>query len=216
MWAVVPLKHQDRAKSRLASVLDPGQRRALFFALAEHVIRTLQATEGIDQVAVVTSSPEVAGFVHGLGAQPLMQESDLGSASAFSFALLQLKPLRLDRLLMITGDLPLLTSSALGELIALAGDRSSAVMAPDQRGRCVNALLCTPPDAIVPAFGTDSVHRNLKAAEAASLRLQMVKHEALAWDLDTAEDLDYLLRRHNACGLLDDVIPAWPRVRLAS
>jgi 2-phospho-L-lactate guanylyltransferase len=213
MWAVVPLKQPDRAKSRLAPVLDAIQRRTLLFAMARHVIRTLQSTEGIDRVAVVTSSLEVAEFTRGLDAQVLMQSDDFGSASAFTFALQQLKPLQHDRLLMITGDLPLLTVSALSEVIAQGGERRSVVLAPDQRGRCVNALLCAPPDVITPGFGSDSVRNNLAATAAAGLELRFVEHPALQLDLDTPDDLDQLRQRDDAgaasvLGALSCAVPA--------
>src|SRR5690348_4882516 len=101
MWAVVPLKSPENAKSRLAGVLSPVQRRHLVFALAERVISALQATRGIDDVAIVTANKEIAAFARRLGAQLILQTDETGTASAFAAAVAQLQPLQLRRLLMI-------------------------------------------------------------------------------------------------------------------
>ena len=84
MWAIVPLKSPDTAKSRLAQVLSPEQRRALFFELARRVLTALQETSGISQVAVVTASEEVARFAQGFDAMILREPCDAGTAQAFA------------------------------------------------------------------------------------------------------------------------------------
>ncbi len=192
MWAVVPLKSPDRAKSRLGSVLSAMQRRRLFFALAEQVIRALQATRGIETVAVVTSDAEVAAFTRALNAQLIRQPGDFGTASAFASAVHELRPLKLERLLMIAGDLPLVSPAALERVLAAADAVTEVVLVPDRRRVGTNALLCAPPDAMAPCFGGDSFRQHLAAAEAAGLRARVVESDELALDLDVSDDLDYL------------------------
>ena len=189
-WALVPLKSPETAKSRLATVLSPGERRALFFALAQRVIAALQATPGIERVVVVTASEEVAAFARGLEAQVLRQPADTGTAEAFVLGLEQLKPLALDRVLMIAGDLPLLQPAALQALLDAADDGAQIVLAPDRRRLGTNALLCTPPQAIEPVFGEDSFSRHYAAALARGYASCVVELEALSLDLDTPADLD--------------------------
>ena len=125
-WALVPLKSPDRAKSRLAGVLTPARRARLFLALAERVICALRATPGIDNVAVVTASPEIADFSRSLQACPLVQPADAGMSAALEFGLRELQALAPDRVLMIPGDLPLISSAALA---AVSGRRRASVAA---------------------------------------------------------------------------------------
>lgn len=195
MWAVVPLKSPDEAKSRLATVLSTVQRRQLFFALAERVIRALHATPGIEVVAVVTASAEVATFARSLHAEVIRHAVDFGTASAFASAVRHLQPLHLERLLMIAGDLPLVSPTALQQLIALADTQpgvASVVIVPDRHGLGTNALLCTPPEVIAPCFGGDSFRQHLRVAELAGVPARVLESEALALDLDVAADLEYL------------------------
>ena len=187
MWAVVALKSPEQAKSRLATVLDAAQRRDLFFALARQVIGALHVARGVDEVAVVTSDASVADFAQALDAQVIRQPGDFGTASAFAAAVQHLRPLKLDRLLMIAGDLPLVSASALERLIA-AGATTSVVVVPDRQRTGTNALLCTPPDALAPCFGPDSFQRHLAAAAAAGVSARVLEIDELALDLDCAAD----------------------------
>jgi 2-phospho-L-lactate/phosphoenolpyruvate guanylyltransferase len=201
MWAVVPLKSPDEAKSRLTTVLNAVQRRELFFALAERVIRALHATPGIDVVAVVTASTEVATFARSLQAEVIRHAADFGTASAFASAVLHLQPMRLERLLMIAGDLPLVSSATLQPLVALADAQPGVVIVPDRHGLGTNALLCTPPGVIAPCFGSNSFQHHLRAAETAGVPARVLQLEALALDLDVAADLEYLRVNGGTSGL---------------
>jgi 2-phospho-L-lactate guanylyltransferase len=203
MWAVVPLKSPDEAKSRLKAVLNAAQRRELFFALAERVIHALRATPGIEVVAIVTSNSEVASFARSLQAEVIRHAADFGTASAFASAVHRLQPLRLNRLLMIAGDLPLVSSTALQQLLASADqhDKPGVVIVPDRHGLGTNALLCTPPEVIAPCFGNNSYQQHLRAAEAAGVSARVFHHAALALDLDVPDDLEYLRATGNSTGL---------------
>lgn len=195
MWAIVPLKSPQLAKSRLADVLNPLARRDLFFAVARHVITTLLDTPGISHVAVVTASTEADAFARDCGASVIRQDGDHGTAAAFSAAIDYLRPLQLPRLLMIAGDLPLLTTTAVAQLIAAGTGSPGVVIAPDRQHTGTNALLCSPPEIIAPCFGIDSYRRHREAAIACGAALEIVYTPALALDIDVAGDLDCLQQR---------------------
>ncbi|MDB5968629.1 MAG: 2-Phospho-l-lactate Guanylyltransferase,CofC [Hydrocarboniphaga sp.] len=208
MWAVVPLKSPERAKTRLAGMLSPAQRRQLLFVLAERVIRALQATRGVDEVAIVTASTEVATFAAGLGARTIMQPAETGTAAAFAAAVQALRPQRLPQLLMIAGDLPLVSTPALERLVTAGSAGPGVVVVPDRHFVGTNALLCSPPQSLTPCFGSDSFRRHLAAARAAGLQTQVLPIEALSLDLDYPEDLVELRRR---CGAAADTLFALMR-----
>ena len=192
MWAVVPLKSPEHAKTRLAGVLSAVQRRQLLFVLAERAIRALHATPGIDGVAVVTASKEVAEFAGRLGAQSIPQLEENGTADAFSSAVRHLKPLALQSLLMIAGDLPLISTEALQQLIARADSQPGVIVVPDRHRLGTNALLCAPPDVMAPHFGNNSFRLHLRAAEASGVAAQVFDLPELTLDLDVADDLEFL------------------------
>lgn len=196
-WALVPLKASASAKSRLAAVLDREQRRRLFFALAERVIQALHDSRNIDGVAVATSSPEVAEFATSLHAMSIMQKADNGMSPALESALQTLQAMRPERVLMVPGDLPLISARAVNAVCDSMTSGEQAVLVPDRRHEGTNALLCSPPQVLTPRFGHSSFARHLGAARAVGVATRVVEIEDLALDLDRADDLDYL-RSHAA------------------
>lgn len=201
-WALVPLKASHHAKSRLAEVLDPRRRVQLFFALAGRVIRALRESDRIDAVGVVTSSREIASFARTLGAVPILQTIDVGMAPALELALHRLQAEHPARVLMLPGDLPLISEAAIEELFGAADASPNVVLAPDCHRDGTNALLCTPPLVISPHFGQRSFERHVAAAQAVSVAARVVEIDALALDLDCADDLEYL-RLHGGDGSMD-------------
>jgi len=197
VWAVVPLKSPDAAKSRLRAGLDAGARQRLMFAMARQVVRTLVRTPGIAGVAVVTASSEVAAFVEEEGAAVIRQERDTGTAEACRSAVAHLAA-SADSLLMISGDIPLICTEAIAVLVDLSRRTPLVAIVPDRRRTGTNALLCVPPTVIPPRFGTDSFQHHLAAARSQGAELRIVESDALSLDIDDLEDLDELQRRLDA------------------
>lgn len=197
IWAVVPLKSPEAAKSRLRAGLDDRARQRLMFAMARQVVRTLMHTPGIAGVAVVTASPEVAAYVEQEGAEVIRQDRDGGTAEACRSAVARLSA-SADTVLMISGDIPLICTDAVAALVDLSRRTPLVAIVPDRRRSGTNALLCTPPAVIPPCFGADSFERHLAAARSQGVELRIVESDALALDIDDLEDLEELRRRLDA------------------
>lgn len=187
-WAIVPLKTPETAKSRLAPALNAGERRRLYLQIARHVVRTLVQTPMIARVVVVTSSEEMATLARECGAETLRQANDRGTAQAFADALESLS--HAARVLMIAGDLPLLSVAAVEQLLALRLREGEILVAPDRHRIGTNALLCALPCPIPLCFGEDSLRRHQAAARERGVPLRMFESEALGMDLDLPADLE--------------------------
>jgi 2-phospho-L-lactate guanylyltransferase len=190
-WAVVPLKSPATAKSRLGGILTPVQRRELYFALARRAIEALSAARGIDRLLVATTSDEAAAFARALGAEVLALQRENGTAAACRDAA-QAASLQAPALLMLAGDLPLVSVAAIERLLLAAAPQRGVTVVPDRRGIGTNALLCRPPALLAPCFGRDSFSAHLALARAQHIPLQVHRCGELALDLDVAEDLEFL------------------------
>ncbi|HEY6643711.1 2-phospho-L-lactate guanylyltransferase [Povalibacter sp.] len=199
-WALVPLKSGEHAKSRLASVLSAPQRSRLFFAMAQRVLQALRDCSGIEKVFVATASPRVASFAAQLGACPILQSTEIGMSFALSSALRRDEFSQPRRVLMLPGDLPLISPAALTEILETS--ESGIVVVPDRQRIGTNALLCSPPRALTPDFGGHSFDRHLARAAAAGVKATVLESPALSLDLDCPADLD-ILRCSDAAQLLD-------------
>jgi 2-phospho-L-lactate guanylyltransferase len=98
---------------------------------------------------------------------------------------------RMDALLVVLPDLPLVTASDIAELIAQSTPRS-VVLAPDRHGQGTNALLARPADALPFAFGEGSFDRHRAAAQHAQLAVHEYRAQGTAFDVDIPDDMNTL------------------------
>ena len=183
----IPVRALEGAKSRLGAVLDAEERRDLVEGLLRLAVDAARATPGVGDVVVVSPDPEVLAVAVAAGATPLLQRSR-GLNPALQEA--RETAAGADRLLILPGDLPTVTSADLAAILT-AGDGAgspSVVLVPDRHRRGTNALLLDPPEAIDPAFGGDS--RAGHAWLAGSADIPFVELAGiLELDLDTPDDL---------------------------
>ena len=68
MWAIVPIKTFERAKQRLADVLNEEERRSLMLAMARDVLTCLSKTKRLTGILIVSRAAEAdvlaSGFFH--------------------------------------------------------------------------------------------------------------------------------------------------------
>lgn len=192
LWAVVPVKPLDQAKSRLAGALAPEERASLVQSLLERTLGILRQVPAITEILVVTADPGVAAWASRAGSRVLCEdrEPDLNRelASATRLAQAQLA----EAVLIVHADLPRVTVADIEAMAASAAAAPIVVLAPDRHGRGTNALLCAPPGLIEYRFGPDSFARHCAEAQAAGASLEICTGPGLALDLDLPEDLELL------------------------
>ena len=214
-WAIVALKSSGGAKSRLRPYCSDEERHRLYFLMARRVLTALLAVPSIERVLAVTASDEVERFVTEIGGCVIRQPEDLGTQSAFAYALSCLacgESPRPSRLLMISGDIPLITPAAVEDLLDRCRSQRGVAIVPDRRRQGTNALVCSPPDAVIPCFGEDSLRRHWCAARARGIDVQVIESRTLSLDIDDHEDLICLLRCAESGGAAPDLSPgiaAW-------
>ncbi|MCA9845653.1 MAG: 2-phospho-L-lactate guanylyltransferase [Dehalococcoidia bacterium] len=188
---LVPVSHLDKGKSRLADVLTPGQRSELALATLATV---LDAVRDAGCLAIVLSAdaavrnavpPPHAALdespVHrGLNAQLTHAIDELGGAEV----------------LILHGDLPLVTGAAIASLIRKAPQALSVTLVESGDGG-TNAMLLRPPSVIELHYGTTSAALHRIAAEESGATLTAVTIPEIALDLDVPGDIDTLLASEN-------------------
>lgn len=181
--AVVPAKRLLEAKSRLSPHLPPEERAGLMCALLQRTITALQESGVVDFLALATAEAGLAGQ---LGAAWLPDQGSLNASlrHAAGWA----SDSGAAALLIVPGDLPLITSSAVRTFIAAAGTGRGIALTSTQDGG-TGALLLTPPTVISPAFGAASFARHCRIAADRDVPAQVLRSPALSFDLDTIEDL---------------------------
>jgi 2-phospho-L-lactate/phosphoenolpyruvate guanylyltransferase len=189
VFGVLPFRSLRNAKSRLSDRLTCAERHLLALDLLNRAIAAM-IDGGVTQLAIVTLDAELAEAGLNPRAELLIQTHG-GLNTAIRQGQDWAVDAGADALLVLLPDLPLIDPEDIQALIRAAGD-GSAVIAPDRHGTGTNALLLSPPDAIMPVFGERSASRHRLALALADLPLTDVQRPGIHLDLDTPDDLAYL------------------------
>lgn len=189
IWAVVPVKRLDRAKSRLAGVLDVEQRAILAAAMLRDVLETIAASSQVAGTIVVTADPAAASLARLCGAEPLRDRRGDGLDDAIRQGTGRARSNGARGVLVLPGDVPLIDTGEIGEICAALARTGSAIV-PATRDGGTNALAAAPPDHLRPSFGEGSFQRHLAAMAAAGLSPSVLRLAGTGHDIDVAGDLD--------------------------
>jgi 2-phospho-L-lactate guanylyltransferase len=193
MWAVLPAKNFEDAKTRLADVLDADERRGLFRTMYEDVLSSLCSVSMLQGVLVVTRDETAAALARKHGAEVLTEAENRGQTAAVEAAANWLAGQGVDGMLAVPGDVPLVPPGEI-EAVLTAHETSrgmTIVPARDERGS--NCIACSPPDLISFHFGNDSFQPHLRAAEAAGVTPKVLRLSGIGLDIDRPDDLAALV-----------------------
>lgn len=210
LWIVIPVKDTRLSKQRLAGVLSAGERQALAHAMLEDVLDAVTAVREGVAVAFVTVDQFAVTLARRTGCRVIEEGAHDGHTGAVDGGRRVLAREGAVGILTMPGDIPLVTATEIGEVVAahdLAGG-FTIVPAHDRQGS--NAVACSPPEAVPLSFGSDSFYPHLEVARGVGIEPRVLEFAGIASDVDTAEDVDRLLRhdpgrRSRAARLLEDM-----------
>jgi 2-phospho-L-lactate/phosphoenolpyruvate guanylyltransferase len=190
--AVLPVKRFGAAKQRLAGIKGE-RRRELAAAMVADVLEAIGQARAIERTIVVSGDPIAQELAAEAGAEVLPDPEDAGHVEAAQAGIAKAEVEGADRVVLLAGDCPLLDPRELDRL--LTGVPGSYVgIVPDRHGTGTNALLLSPPNAIVPAFGEGSRDRHVEAARQAGIPFGIEELPSIELDLDTPADVIALTR----------------------
>lgn len=197
VWAVIPLKDFVQAKQRLSGVLSVAERRQLFAAMVDDVLRCFSQSRELDRVIVLSDDAEACLLAEHYGLD-VWRESELnarGLNAVVTAALRCAAELGCSQCLVAHGDLPLLTQAELDRFIQQHRSSVSPALsiAPDRRGGGSN-MLCLPAASQFDfCYGENSFAAHCEHAVALGLEQQVYHAPGSACDIDELEDLLQLL-----------------------
>jgi 2-phospho-L-lactate guanylyltransferase len=195
--AVVPVKRFEAAKQRLAAGVDEQRRRQLVEAMVADVLEAIGRARTIERTIVVTGDPIAQELAAEAGAEVVPDPADAGHIEAAQAGIARAEAEGARCVVLLPGDCPLLDPRELDRLLTGVPDHYVGIV-PDRHGPGTNALVLSPPDAIVPSFGEGSCARHVAAARQAGIPFEVEKLATLGLDLDTPADIIALTRQLSA------------------
>lgn len=189
VWAIVPVKPLNRAKSRLSDVMLAEDREELATRLLKRTVRLLLSLSAIQGVLVISRDSKALAMVRDLGAQTVQESGTPELNNALLRATQVLKAWGANAALIVPADIPLLKRDDIESVITLGRYHNSVVLAPDRHEQGTNLMLVRPPGVIPYAYGDDSFHQHQQAARAIEASVLIYRSERVALDVDTADDL---------------------------
>lgn len=179
---VVPLRSPGDGKTRLAPALDRPTRARLAAAMLTDVVTAVRGA-GLS-VVVAAGGPAAVHAAAAIGVEVVEDPPDVRSLDDV-IAHAQRRLSGTGGLLVVQGDLPLLTSE---DVRAVCEDAAPVVLAPTDDGG-TSALLRRPADVMDTAFGPGSADAHARLARAAGVSPRIVHRAGLALDVDVLADL---------------------------
>jgi len=195
VWALVPVKPYDHAKTRLAGVLSVSERRTLVEKLLRHNLEVLCQSAVLAGVLVVSRDLAVLETARSFaGVQTLQEVGTPELNQALMLGSRTLLGLGADAMLILPADLPLTRREDIETMVDLGHNPYTIVIAPDHHEDGTNALLCHPPQLISFRFGMGSFQQHIQQAKRVGAAVYIYTSAHLALDIDTPEDFKAALR----------------------
>jgi 2-phospho-L-lactate/phosphoenolpyruvate guanylyltransferase len=194
VWAIIPVKETTGAKQRLAPVLSARLRRQLALAMLEDVLEAVAGVAGLGGAILVTGDPDAEKLARRYGMPTIAEGAHDGHTGAVNAGARHLVAQGHKTMLTLPGDLPLITTAEIEQLIAAHGPAPAFTIAPAHDELGSNAILMSPPQAVPLRFGEDSYFPHLAAARAQGIEPCVLRLPGIAFDIDNPQDLHHLAR----------------------
>ena len=187
MWAIVPIKTFDRAKQRLAKVLNEDERRSLMLAMARDVLSCLAKSTQLTGTLIVSRAPEADALAQTFATERYAESPDANLAQALEQAAQHLiAHFDAKGIIIVPADVPGVRVDELDRL--LAANEQVTIM-PDDEHIGTNGLICSPPLCMPYIFDGKSFKPHVDAAFSQGITPKIVPGTTFALDIDTPDDL---------------------------
>lgn len=185
---LIPIKALKKSKARLAPVLSPGERATITLLMLKDIISAVKRVGAVKVCAVVASDSHTLMEAERWGAVGLSDRGLPGMNSAIAQATDWCMRRGAEAVMVLLGDIPLVTPADIEAMIDLGEGASSVVATPSKDGG-TNILLRKPPTVIPTVYGPCSFRKHRQEALKRKVPFRAYSSPTASFDVDTPEDL---------------------------
>ena len=193
MNIIIPVKAGNRAKQRLSSRLNEVERKRLCHLMLEDVLQSICKAGFIQNTTVVSSDEQFTSLAAEYHAACMPTPRDSGYAADAALAVEAMQVRAPQVVAVLPADIPQLSPE---EIRTLEREHQRGLtLCPALRDGGTNALVFTRPPVVPMLFGVDSLQKYRQYAATAGMPVTLLNLPGFERDIDTPEDLDWLLRQ---------------------
>jgi len=190
LWAIIPVKPLNRAKSRLSEVLSPQQRSDFAEMMFRRMLRVLGDVPQVTGTLVISRDSKALSIARDFGAKTVQEGSPSDLNPALTRATEVVRLWRGNAVLILPADLPFITKDDVTNIAELGKYGETVVLATDYQQDGTNAMLVRPPGLIPYKYGEKSFDRHRVAAKLAGADVKIYESDTVSLDIDVPDDLE--------------------------
>ena len=193
--AIIPVKTFAKAKTRLN--LSPQKIENLCLTMLEEILRVLCASRHIDDVILVTREQKAIKLSEKYNGRitVIIDKREQGVNDAVSLADRYLSENNFDVSIVFPQDIPFIKTQDIDFMLNYKTHPNFAIIVPSRKFDGTNALARMPIDLMPTHYDEDSYKMHMNTAKKYTLNVAMIFVKRIMWDLDSVEDLEFVLRQ---------------------
>jgi len=194
IFAIVPVKSFENAKSRFGSLLSTHERIRLSGMLLERTICTLKKVSSVQEILLVSTDSRIREVARKYGVTFLEEFKEAGVNSAVRLADEFCISARADASLVLPIDLPLIFPEDIDIMCKTVPDNDNCViLCPSYKFDGSNVLLRKPCNIIRTSYDENSYPNHVLAGIKNNVNTRVLYLIRLMIDIDTVNDIEKML-----------------------
>lgn len=191
--AIIPVKTFSNAKTRLD--LSLHKKEDLCKIMLEEILHIISVSTQIEKIIIVTKEEKAIEIGKKFDAIIIIDEKEESVNSAVALADKYLLENNFDASIVFPQDIPYIKTQDIDFMLTHIAPPNFAIVVPSRRFDGTNALVRMPVDLMKTHYDEDSYKIHMNTAKEHTLNVALVFVKRIMWDVDNAEDLEFLLEQ---------------------
>ena len=191
--AIVPVKTFSKAKKRLN--LQQAVKEKICNLMLQEVLKTVNNCKLVNKIVLVSKDEAALKIGRQFGAIEIF-DNESGVNDAVSLADQYLSDKEFDCSVIFPQDIPIMTSSDIGNLLNFVKSNRSVIIVPSRQFNGTNALVRCPADIMKTSYDMGSYTFQMDAARTKTENISISLIRRMMLDIDDEHDLAFMLKQN--------------------
>ena len=201
--AIIPVKTFSNAKTRL--LLPPNKIEELCKIMLEEILQTLSISPKIEEIILVTKEEKAIEIGKKFKVTTIIDEKEESVNQAVSLADEYLLENNFNASIVFPQDIPFIKTQDIDFILKHQLHPNFVIIVPSRKFDGTNALVRMPINLMETHYDNDSYRNHMITAKEHTLNVAMVFVKRIMLDVDSKEDLKFLLEQNEKPKLMEKI-----------